>query len=512
MIMMSPELAIVLLVLPVFMAYVVRKRNSSIMPNWPLIGMAPSLHWHVSRDLLHHLFTQFLKQNGGSFMFIGPIFTNQHFFFTSDPMNVQHIFSRNFLNYPKGKALKEILEPLGDGITAVDGDFWKAQREMVHTIINNSKFEQLVLRTLHRKLDTGLFPILDKNNASNQQLDLQDLMKRLSFDTISSIVLGFDPKSLSLELPHLDYAEAFDAMEEAILYRHCVPRSVWKFQKWLGIGEEAKMAKAYECFMGFLEERIKEKINDGEEKIKEKINDDDDGDDNVLTQFRLECERIGRSDFDFLRDVTFNFLVAGRDTIASAMTWFFWLVAINLAVEKNILEEMDRVLHPAETTEMSSIPSMEELMRLVYLEGAILETLRLYPSIPFEIKQALDADVLPSGHVISSGTKFFVSIYSMGRMEKIWGHDCMEFKPERWLGGVSQHNIVHVPSYKFAAFNAGPRSCLGRKIAITQLKVAASCVLRKYKIDVVEGQHVVPGLGIVLFMRYGLKITVSQRT
>ncbi|CAN1827620.1 Alkane hydroxylase MAH1 [Linum perenne] len=370
---------------------------------------------------------------------------------------------------------------------------------MVHTIINNSKFEQLVLRTLHRKLDTGLFPILDKNNASNQQLDLQDLMKRLSFDTISSIVLGFDPKSLSLELPHLDYAEAFDAMEEAILYRHCVPRSVWKFQKWLGIGEEAKMAKAYECFMGFLEERIKEKINDG-------------GDNEIL----LESERIGRPDFDFLRDITLNFLVAGRDTIASAMSWFFWLVAINPAVEKNILEEMDRVLHPVgnilQTTEMSSIPSMEELMRLVYLEGAILETLRLYPSIPFEIKQALDADVLPSGHVISSGTKFFVSIYSMGRMEKIWGHDCMEFKPERWLGGVSQHNIVHVPSYKFAAFNAGPRSCLGRKIAITQLKVAASCVLRKYKIDVVEGQHVVPGLGIVLFMRYGLKITVSQRT
>ncbi|CAN1287066.1 Alkane hydroxylase MAH1, partial [Linum perenne] len=404
-----------------------------------------------------------------------------------------------YLKLAKGKELKEILEPLGDGITAADGDFWKAQREMLHTVINNSKFEQLVLRTLHRKLDTGLFPILDKNNASNQQLDLQDMMKRLSFDTICSVVLGFDPKSLSLELPHLDYSEAFDAMEEAILYRYSVPRSVWKLQKWLGIGEEAKMAKAYKCFKEFLEE-----------KIKEKISDDDDGDDNVLTQFRLECERIGRSDFDFLRDVTFNFLVAGRDTIASAMSWFFWLVAINPAVEKNILEEMDRVLHPAGKS--LSLMCMEELKRLVYLEGAILETLRLYPSIPFEIKQALDADVLPSGHAISSGTKFLVSIYSMGRMEKIWGDDCMEFKPERWLEGVSQHNIVHVPSYKSPAFMTGPRTCLGRKIAITQIKVAATYVLRKYKIDVVEGQHVVPGLGIVLFMRYGLKITASQRT
>ncbi|CAN1827583.1 Alkane hydroxylase MAH1 [Linum perenne] len=506
MMMLSPVLVIVvLLVLPAFMVYAVRKSNSSLLPNWPLVGMVPSLQWHISRDLPQHLLlTQFLKQNGGNFMFIGPIFTNQHFFFTSDPMNVNHIFSRNFPNYPKGKELKEKLEALGDGITAVDGDLWKTQRELMHSLINTSKFEDLVLRTLQRKLDTGLIPILDKYASNQQQLDLQYLMKRLTFDTICCAVLGFDPKSLSLELPHLDYAEAFDGMAEAILYRHCVPQSVWKFQKWLGVGQEAKMTKDSECFRGFLEERIKEKIN----------NNDDDEDD-VLTQLILEAGRIGRSDLDFLRDVTFTFIVAGRDTVYAALSWFFWLVATNPDVEKNILEEMDQVIqYPTGKSfnKSNSIPSMEELKRLVYLEGAILETLRLYPSLPLELKQSLEADVLPSGHAISGGTKIIVSIYSMGRMEEIWGQDCMEFKPGRWLGGVSQHNIVHVPSYKFAAFNAGPRSCLGRKISITQIKVIASCVLRKYKIDVVEGHPVVPGLSVVLFMKYGLKITVSQRT
>ncbi|CAN1287044.1 Alkane hydroxylase MAH1, partial [Linum perenne] len=408
----------------------------------------------------------------------------------------------------KGKELKEILEALGDGITAVDGDLWKTQRELMHSLINTSKFEDLVLRTLQRKLDTGLIPILDKYASNQQQLDLQYLMKRLTFDTICCAVLGFDPKSLSLELPHLDYAEAFDGMAEAILYRHCVPQSVWKFQKWLGVGQEAKMTKDSECFRGFLEERIKEKINNND--------DDDDDEDDVLTQLILEAGRIGRSDLDFLRDVTFTGIVAGRDTVYAALSWFFWLVATNPDVEKNILEEMDQVIQypTVQTTDKSnSIPSMEELKRLVYLEGAILETLRLYPSLPLELKQSLEADVLPSGHAISGGTKIIVSIYSMGRMEEIWGHDCMDFKPERWLGGgVSQHNIVHVPSYKFAAFNAGPRSCLGRKISITQIKVIASCVLRKYKIDVVEGHPVVPGLSVVLFMKYGLKITVSQRT
>ncbi|CAN1168922.1 Cytochrome P450 86B1 [Linum perenne] len=562
----------------------------------------------------------------------------------------------------------------------------------MHSLINTSKFEDLVLRTLQRKLDTGLIPILDKYASNQQQLDLQYLMKRLTFDTICCAVLGFDPKSLSLELPHLDYAEAFDGMAEAILYRHCVPQSVWKFQKWLGVGQEAKMTKDSECFRGFLEERIKEKINNND--------DDDDDEDDVLTQLILEAGRIGRSDLDFLRDVTFTGIIngrnwvrrirektratllrrrsqvsgsqacsgfrfsgsgpkrrpvhcrkrrpegcggsrdaggeigtkaaveeekkedekkeeevkeetatpttvvkaavvvddgaktveaieetivavsstdppaapesdlktedskteqpktedlksesaapppapeevhiwgiklleddktdvvllkfvrardssTGRDTVYAALSWFFWLVATNPDVEKNILEEMDQVIQYP-TDKSNSIPSMEELKRLVYLEGAILETLRLYPSLPLELKQSLEADVLPSGHAISGGTKIIVSIYSMGRMEEIWGHDCMDFKPERWLGGgVSQHNIVHVPSYKFAAFNAGPRSCLGRKISITQIKVIASCVLRKYKIDVVEGHPVVPGLSVVLFMKYGLKITVSQRT
>ncbi|CAN1801601.1 Alkane hydroxylase MAH1 [Linum perenne] len=320
-------------------------------------------------------------------------------------------------------------------------------------------------------------------------------MKRLTFDTICILVLGFDPQFLSMELPHLDYADAFDVIEEVIVYRHCVPQSMWKLQKWLRIGEEAKMRKASECFVKFLDERIKVKKL---EMQKQGNNDDD-----FLTQLILETQRIGKSGV-FLRDAAFNLLVAGRDTIAAALTWFFWLVAINPAVEDSILEEMDRVI------------SLEELDKLVYLKGAISETLRLYPSVPFEHKQSLEADVLPSGHAIRSNTRIVLSLYSIGRMEEIWGKDCMEFKPERWViwqsSSEEEKKIVHVPSYKFPAFLAGPRTCLGRKIAFTQMKVIASSVLRLYKIEVVEGHPVVPVPSILLFMRYGLKIKVSQRT
>ncbi|CAI0456334.1 unnamed protein product [Linum tenue] len=153
---------------------------------------------------------------------------------------------------------------------------------------------------------------------------------------------------------------------------------------------------------------------------------------------------------------------------------------------------------------------------MVYLHGAMCETLRLYPSVPYEHKQSIEPDVLPSGHAIDGNTRILLSIFSMGRMEEIWGVDWMDFKPERWIsvGSVDEKKkmvVSHMPAYKFTAFMAGPRTCLGRKIAFVQMKAIASCVLRRFKIEVVDGHPMVPDASILMFMKYGLKVRVSYR-
>lgn len=71
----------------------------------------------------------------------------------------------------------------------------------------------------------------------------------------------------------------------------------------------------------------------------------------------------------------------------------------------------------------------------------------------------------------------------MGRMEGICGKDCLEFKPERW---ISNGGILYVPPYKFSAFNAGLRSCLGKDVAFTQIKIVVGAILWNYRIEVVE--------------------------
>ncbi|WJX16982.1 hypothetical protein P8452_06952 [Trifolium repens] len=161
----------------------------------------------------------------------------------------------------------------------------------------------------------------------------------------------------------------------------------------------------------------------------------------------------------YIRDTAVNLLIAGNGTISSGLSWFFWLVSTHPIVEAKIIQEIKDNCLTHDANLINNL-SVEVLDKLVYLNGAICEALRLYPPLAYQHKCAIKNDILPSGHYVNPNTKLIYSLYAMGRMEQIWGQDCLEFKPERWISDRGQ--IIKVPSYQFIAFNAGPRSCLGK--------------------------------------------------
>uniref|UniRef100_N1QQ84 Cytochrome P450 86A2 n=1 Tax=Aegilops tauschii TaxID=37682 RepID=N1QQ84_AEGTA len=122
-----------------------------------------------------------------------------------------------------------------------------------------------------------------------------------------------------------------------------------------------------------------------------------------------------------------------------------------------------------------------------YLHAALSEALRLYPSVPVDHKEVVEDEVFPDGTVLKKGTKVIYAMYSMGRMESIWGEDCREYRPERWL---KDGRFMGESAYKFTAFNGGPRLCLGQDFA---------------------HYPVAPKLALTLFMKHGLKVTLAKR-
>ncbi|KAI7992621.1 Alkane hydroxylase MAH1 [Camellia lanceoleosa] len=294
------------------------------------------------------------------------------------------------------------------------------------------------------------------------------------FDSTCVLILGHGPISHSIGLPDVACEKAFTDADKAILYRHILPESFWKLQRWLQVGKEKNYSKAWE----------------------------------TIDLFIAQCISLKHK---FLRDNMLNFVFAGRDTTSAALTWFFWLVATNPSVENKIREEIITKLLPKEDNRLRlcfSNVNDQEMKKLVHLHGALCESLWLFPPVSMQHKASLQPDILPSSNNIGANTRMLLGLYSMERMETIWGKDCLEFKPERWI--IEQGGIKHEPSYKFVTFNSGPRSCLGKDMTYIQMKIIAIAIIYNHNIQVVDGHAISPSSYVILHMKDGLKVRITK--
>ncbi|XAR73280.1 hypothetical protein NMG60_11007197 [Bertholletia excelsa] len=479
--MLSLGYHVVLLTIICFLFHNLLGRMGGLVRRRPPFGMLPGLFLHLHQ--IHKLCTNVLDRAGGTFYFKGPSLARMDMLVTADPANIHYIMSSHFSNFPKGPRFRKIFDVLGDGIFNSDGEAWKNQRKFAQVQINHRSFHQFLVKTSEDKVEKGLVPILNQVVNLGSVVDLQDLFQRFTFDTTCKLITGYDPGCLSIQLPNVPFSKAMDDVWETIVLRHVVPESVWKLQRWLGIGHEKKLREAWATIDHVLAQYISMKRRELEEETKP------------------EEEGV-----DLLR----SYLNEGRDTTSSALTWFLWLVSIHPTVKANIREELKKGIkeEKGEGKELRLF-KVEEVSKLVYLHSALCESLRLYPPVPFQHKEPLHPDVLPSGHHVHPNMKIVFSLYAMGRMKFIWGKDCRDFKPERWIS--EQGKVKHEPSYKFLAFNAGPRTCLGKEVAFVQMKAVAATIIYNYDFKVEEEHLVAPNVSIILYMKHGLKVRVTKR-
>jgi len=169
---------------------------------------------------------------------------------------------------------------------------------------------------------------------------------------------------------------------------------------------------------------------------------------------------------DYLRDLVLNFLIAGRDTTAQALSWTLYCLAAHPEVEDKAREEVLDVCGD------SGPLCYDDMNRLPYLQAVISESLRLYPSVPIDIKQAANDDTLPDGTFVPAGCAVMYNIFAMGRDKDIWGDDAEVFRPERWVEAKEPADV-----YDYPVFNAGPRECLGKRLAQIEMKACLAALL-----------------------------------
>ncbi|XP_047326521.1 alkane hydroxylase MAH1-like [Impatiens glandulifera] len=492
-----------------------RKSFNTLVPfEWPIIGMLPAVIAGINR--VHDRFVEVHTTVGPTFILKPPLFSNMSILSSVDPMDMHYIMSTNMQNFPKAPLFSKMFDFMGKAWFNCDGDEWKIQRRVVQALLTNNRFNRFLAKTSAHKIEKGLIPVLDNAANDGSLLDLQDLFNRLIFDTSCKIITGYDSCSLSVELPEIPFSKAIDEAEGAVLLRHAMPETIWKILRWMNVGSEKTLKHAWAIldmeigkFISMKREELAKEMYDPIKLIRGSEQKAEGAD--FLSLYLHANGQMYTSikiDDKFLRDSILNYMLASRDTTSSSLTWFIWLVMTYPKILNQIREELRSVL-PSKESEKQYIFKSEEVNNLTYLHACISESLRLYPPVPFQLRVPEKPDILPSGVRVNQDDKIIMSIYAMARMKSIWGEDCSEFKPERWI--TEKGSIKHEPSYKYPVFNDGPRNCLGKEMAFTQTKMVAATIIHNYNLKMVEGHVVEKNCSIILYMKHGLKVKVSKR-
>jgi cytochrome P450 len=165
-----------------------------------------------------------------------------------------------------------------------------------------------------------------------------------------------------------------------------------------------------------------------------------------------------------IRSELLNILFAGRDTTASFLSNIWFSLSKHPDIWSTLREEVDSTFPNRE------LPvSFEQLKNMRYLRAVLNESLRLYPIVPNNNREALHDTILPLGGGEDGQSPLFVpkgqivawDLYSMHRRKDIYGVDADVFKPERWLDSDDEKGLR--PGWAYLPFNGGPRTCIGRK-------------------------------------------------
>jgi cytochrome P450 len=139
-------------------------------------------------------------------------------------------------------------------------------------------------------------------------------------------------------------------------------------------------------------------------------------------------------------------MVAGYETTSSSMTWALIELCKHPRVQAELRDELIKAFS-------SSDPSYEDLMSsttLPLLDAVVHETIRLHPAVSDTPRRAIHDDVIPLSTpvtlpdgtstdrvFIERGQTVVVPLAAVNRSRAFWGEDAKEFRPQRWIDGVS---------------------------------------------------------------------------
>ncbi|KAJ7198610.1 cytochrome P450 [Mycena pura] len=420
--------------------------------------------------------------------------------FTVAPEHIQMILATDFTNYVKGEKFRAGMDSvLGNGVFNSDGEMWSFHRSMTRPYFSRDRFQHFDIFDRHTD---RVIALIRGRMAEGHAVDFQDLISRLTMDSATEFLFGSCvdslmctppyPHNVSTALPsvhdspHARAANAFTgaysrAMVQIAFRQRIGP--LWPLFE-MFVDKTAKPMEVVGQYIDPIIQTALEKNAAGNGKA-EKCDDE---------ECLLDAMLKSTSDAKLLKDEILNILIgitinvqiahidkrfsAGRDTTMSVLTTVMYFLSTHKEVTSRLREEIMTFVGPC------GRPTYDNIKQMKYLRAVINETMRLYPPVPFNIRQSVNATVWPSPDpnekplYIPAGVQIVYSVMIMQRRPDLWGPDAHLFDPSRFLDERHKRYVSH--PFQFLPFNAGPRICLGQQFAYNEMAFVITRLLQNF--------------------------------
>jgi cytochrome P450 len=192
---------------------------------------------------------------------------------------------------------------------------------------------------------------------------------------------------------------------------------------------------------------------------------------------------------DEVHDELLTLVFAGHETTGIALAWAIYWLLRNPECMTRLLAEIDQ---------LGPNPDPDALARLPYLDGVVLETLRLHPIVP-DIPRQLARPFEIGGYRLPTGMGIAVATTLLHARPDIYPEP-ERFKPERFV----DHKFS---PFEYTPFGGGARRCLGAAFATYEMKIVLGTILAQYRLVLAEPGEVRPSRrNVVLGPATGVRV------
>ncbi len=200
-----------------------------------------------------------------------------------------------------------------------------------------------------------------------------------------------------------------------------------------------------------------------------------------------------------IRDQLMTLMFAGHDTSTSTLTFMLLELSRHPQVLARLHEEQDRVLGGA-------MPSVDQLEReMPYLEMVLDEVLRLYPPAWIGPRRAV-REFEFGGCTVPMDAYVNYSSWASHRIPEVFP-DPEAFIPERF----ERERKAQLPRGAYVPFGGGQRICIGKRFGQTEVKLVATMLLQRLRLDALPGRSVTIRQMPTLSPKGGLRMRVAER-